>query len=685
MSVEKATGKWQSFSAGLGGNVYTFLTLFYGFCKDHTTLQNLSLLATNRKLPVVAFEGEVAFNDINGTYLIPMRNSEGKIVNLSHCYPGKGIIRTAGCKTSLTGLELLIGNERPIYICEGEWDMLALRWFFTCMKIPAIVVCVPGASIFKDEWVPFLANREIYCCYDNDMPGSAGEHKAATFLRPVVKEISFLEWPESFPEKYDVRDFILAHNQQPFSKKRGDKCWEVFKNLFTATTKKERENPQAAQVEQGQPVIIPQREELEGVYYKWLKLKDEKPIALMYGTIFANRLQGESIWMFLVAPPGGTKTSLLSTLSKSPEIETTTSLTPAALISGIRFQQGQDPSILLKVDGKVLVIKDFTTILEGNPMARDEIFGILRDVYDGYVEKYFGHIGKKSYTSKFGVLSGVTSVIDSYTYKSTSLGERFLKYRLDKEWTEDFQKDLMERALGQLEREGQMREELQNVAYRYLTKKMPETLPTFTKEQSSQIIQLAKFTAWCRGSVSRDKFTGEMTAPPSRELGTRLTKQFMKLAVGICVYYEDEELSHRVMNIIKEVAFDTAPAITVGLVKKLYMQTKHSAKATVPQRWVNEVTNMPPASCGILLNNLMMLDIIIRVTGMERVRCEYRLNKNLYDIINASGIFAMHTPGVLHKKTPIIKIKAPVSKIIPEKKHIFLKKSKKFTIKKRPN
>ena len=45
-------------------------------------------------------------------------------------------------------------------------------------------------------------------------------------------------------------------------------------------------------------------------------------------------------------------------------------LTPAAMISGYVDPNGPDPSLLPQLDGKCLVVKDFTTILAMNPMQR---------------------------------------------------------------------------------------------------------------------------------------------------------------------------------------------------------------------------------------------------------------------------------------------------------------------------
>ena len=90
-----------------------------------------------------------------------------------------------------------------------------------------------------------------------------------------------------------------------------------------------------------------------------------------------------------------------------------------------------DHSLLPKLDGKVLVIKDFTALLNMPREARQQILGDLRDAYDGNAAKAFGtHVETRRYTSKFGIMAAVTGAIDKHAAVMQQLGERFLKLRL---------------------------------------------------------------------------------------------------------------------------------------------------------------------------------------------------------------------------------------------------------------
>ena len=108
----------------------------------------------------------------------------------------------------------------------------------------------------------------------------------------------------------------------------------------------------------------------------------------MLATVVAHNYPGDPVWLFLVGAPGSAKTEIIRTLRTS-KTYSLSSLTQHTLISGLKTK-GDDPSLLPKLDGKVLVIKDFTTVLSGRRDVRTEICGQLRDIYDGFCEKSFG-------------------------------------------------------------------------------------------------------------------------------------------------------------------------------------------------------------------------------------------------------------------------------------------------------
>jgi DNA primase len=87
-----------------------------------------------------------------------------------------------------------------ILICEGELDAL-VAWSH---NIPA-VSSTGGCKMFKDEWVSWLANKEVYICYDNDSPGAEGAVK----VLGLIPHAHIVLIPER-PNVKDLTDYCMA-------------------------------------------------------------------------------------------------------------------------------------------------------------------------------------------------------------------------------------------------------------------------------------------------------------------------------------------------------------------------------------------------------------------------------------------------------------------------------------------
>ncbi len=103
-----------------------------------------------------------------------------------------------GATAALYGANKLSLSE-TIVVCEGELDSLVLEanGFYA-------VSTTGGTGTFKEEWIPLLANKDIYICYDNDKPGLEGMVRV-TKMMPSIKAI-FL--PKDVGDHGDVTDFF---------------------------------------------------------------------------------------------------------------------------------------------------------------------------------------------------------------------------------------------------------------------------------------------------------------------------------------------------------------------------------------------------------------------------------------------------------------------------------------------
>jgi hypothetical protein len=571
---------WDSKTSGLSGNLGQFFYHVgernFEMLKESSEAQKK--LAVNRKLPRSAFlDCRIGFD--GRFYTIPVRNGSNKsLVDLRIWKPGGKILSTPRARAGLFGSEALFDQKRreePVYICEGEWDAIALRWLLKTISEEGITVAVPGADVFKPEWALWFKDRDVVALYDADEAGARGEKKAYDSLKSIAATMRFVCWPADVPDGFDVRDWVVYG---ALKKQTPRTCWRRLKLLFEENDHPQKRGEKSDVTDEKKKLTPIEHGDLYVRYKKWLHLTNEDALAILFGTCLANKLEGDPLWLFIVAPPGGMKSELIMTLGDCDDIEAVSSVTPHALVSGANLSGGGDPSLIPKLNGKVLAIKDFTTILQAHPNVRDEIFGQLRDCYDGKFEKMFGNGVLRKYNSKFGIVAGVTPSIDAYASLSQGLGERFLKYRMDGNLIHQDEAERILRAIKNVNKEVSMRKDLLSAAARFMARKISvkqEDLPTIDEVIVSKIVSLAMLVSRMRGVVNRDKYnTGLLLSKASYEIGTRLAKQFTKLAVGVALYHGSKAVTETEYRLVAKVALDSTPDRIEELVRILYYEEK---------------------------------------------------------------------------------------------------------------
>ena len=536
------------------------------------------------------------------------------------------------------GLNKYDPQYKRIYICEGEWDTMALDMLAGELGKKYNIVGVPGASTFKPEWLELFRDKEVVSLYDNDEAGEKGEVNAQKRLAGIAESMWFVHWPVDAPTGFDVRDWIRygLKIEKPIG------CW---KNLHTLL----KSEPRIISI--AEKVVIRQQSTIEGTasiedvfrtYKKWLHSEHDRPdaITIAFAVCMANRLEGDPVWLFFVGPPGSMKSELLMSLSDHTTVYATTSLTTKTLISGAPTFSAKDPSLIPQLNGKILICKDFTSILTMQYMVRDEIFGILRDAYDGKIEKVFGTGLRRSYRSKFGILAGVTSKIESFTTLHQSLGERFLKFRLVSEDRTSEEARIF-KALANFNHEIQMRIELSNIACKSLNRELPKDIPTPKGIYVDKIVALARFTALMRGVVERNQYNQMVLYRPSQEVGTRLAKQLSKLGIGIAMFLGHQEFKDEEIRIVSKVARDTCPELFEIIVRRIWAENKEFERP-IRTSQVAWLTRLPVATISRVLQDMELLQIVNRHTMNGKTL--WTLNRSITSLIEKIGMYNDEQP-----------------------------------------
>lgn len=558
--VNEEKGTFHCKTCPVSGNAYTFLQTFYDHWHSKTTTKQYKALSKDRGIPYEAFEmAELAWDGENKRWLFPVRNSKGSMVNLVKWDPvpnaeGKRlIINTSECKLHLHNLERL-GDSPKVYVCEGPHDQIAWEYFLYLNKIKdSAIVAVPGCQTFKEEWAEHFADREVTFLYDNDEPGTLGMDRAITILRKATRcrSISKINWPESFPEKFDIRDYVSKNLSRP---ERG--LLELKQMLSEVEVLTHKSNIKRTSFKE----LI---KDFKDCVYFPQEMQDGLLISL--AVILSNRLFIDPycpIWLYIVGPSGKGKTMILQSCSETEVTRFETTIGPKTLVSGWKDSSGEDMSLLPHIIYKTLIIEDFTAIMNLPAGDQNEVYATLRTTYNGRYEKTFAHIGTRVYpdpssghpTCHYTVLAGCTGVI--HADKRANEGERFLKFHMPMGDDPARQvRSAINKTVNEETPETLLREPV-SAFIEHKLENLPESPPKVPEWIINRTIGLSQITAMLISVVVRKQ--DELISRPEPGIATRISKQLIKSGQAIAFVLGKKEVDAECYRIMQRLGFNTA-------------------------------------------------------------------------------------------------------------------------------
>jgi hypothetical protein len=248
-------------------------------------------------------------------------------------------------------------------------------------------------------------------------------------------------------------------------------------------------------------------------------MNDLFPIAA--ASYLSREWEGEPLWIMGIAPAGSGKTATVDQFSELEEMNNAvivSSITPAALISGYGGE-GMDPSLMARLHNKLLVAKDFGTILSMGSNQVNEIFGLLREAFDGSVRKTFGHLERVYDPIHFNFIALTTEACHKVAPFNQQLGERFLKFEVTPPTIPS--------------PPPKINPAIKSHIAEWLMAKEKETIPKLSDDDYGWIGTVAKTTAVLRTSVIHEGYSKEVKEIPGFEGSARLEKQLNKLYTAL--------------------------------------------------------------------------------------------------------------------------------------------------------
>ena len=346
----------------------------------------------------------------------------------------------------------------------------------------------------------------------------------------------------------------------------------------------------------------------------------------------------ERVWLQVVGPPSSGKTESVLPFSGDEMAVFISELTENSLMSSYVSENGdEDMSLIPKLDGKLLVIKDLTLTLDLPPKQRDKVIATLRDAYDGETGRASGTKGTQQYKSKFGVLACVTDEIDQFMARHQRLGERFLMFRMQREplaFKERHERSyhVMSQALDKkdqwkAELRAAVQESLKEI--RVLCRQNPR-LP-LKEEDVWSILRPGDLLALLRTS------SGNETAI-SPEMGGRVCQQLMNLGRAHMIADGRTEWGPSEDALVRRVAVDSLEPLRKRIVRAMYKLGPH--RPARPMKWLEERVGSTRGKILPALNQMLYVGVTERPQE-DDVSHEplFKLSGDAYEAIKESRLF----------------------------------------------
>lgn len=300
-------------------------------------------------------------------------------------------------------------------------------------------------------------------------------------------------------------------------------------------------------------------EDVHNLYKNLFYIEDTKRIDVVLAIALSRKLPGIPLWLILVGPSGDMKSVQLNSFT-GKEVYVLHNLTSKTLVNGYR-DKTKYPDLAPTLHNKLVIIPDMAQILKLPPVEKGELWGQLRDLYDGLAGKASGMGCDAKYSNlKVTLLAGSTPSIDGQILVHQDLGTRELVYRTsgNKE-----KHKLIEKCFENESMESEISEQVKEVTQAFIsqTRIRREEYP---KEVLDEIKNIAIYVTYMRATAEFDNYSNELRNLVYPEEPSRIAKQLKRLY--ICLKSLEWDYSdYKAFQILWHVARSSAFPIRIRL------------------------------------------------------------------------------------------------------------------------
>jgi hypothetical protein len=323
--------------------------------------------------------------------------------------------------------------------------------------------------------------------------------------------------------------------------------------------------PPNLQPHKDRPVTI---DDIKRKLREYYVLKDEGIVDVVLATFIANKLStvDAPVWLLLVAESSGGKTEIIDMFSDLQDDKyklsySISDLSTNTFISGMQ-NNTNETSLLHKINGRIIFIKDFTTILTKNKEEMKTLLGQFREIYDGEVNKDFGTGKSVHWKGRVGVIAGLTPPAVEVMARQGGMGERFIAYYINQPSDEELSQAMKDSYTKDVRK---IKTQLRAMVAQYVEAHvlMAETADFDMQSLSDEILndlnEVGQFATRARSTMLTDIRSGDPISLPSIERFPRFTKELQSIAKAFCLMNGRVALTEGQKRILYKIALDSIP------------------------------------------------------------------------------------------------------------------------------
>ena len=622
LSVNSETTEWDCKSCGASGNWVGFVRQLYE-CSDRI-VSDYAALATLRPpiQPETFMRWGVLQSFIDGVWMVPGYGPNGKLNALYRWTAPAGTtkrrLQTSGdTGHQLCGMAQYDQTKSTVWLCEGAWDGMA--WWQAlntvgkgedgeltevpagserCLLADASVLAVPGCNIFKDHWCELLAGKHVIVAFHNDHarehpPGSGNFHRAGWDGSRRVTEIlaSSPKPPESIdvlcwgrdghdpdlPNGFDLRDAVARDGPENAVKLVLSRVAGV-----PAQWTSDRVHVKGRTVSVLQSMSCSSFRDLTTAWRIALKWRRdlEDVLSVMLAVALSTDQIGDQLFLQVIGEAGSAKTRLCDGMLVSNYCFPLEHLT--GFYSGWKDPSGKDFSLLPRANGKTMITPEGDVIVASPKFS--EIMSQQRRIFDGTSGTTFKNRDKETrYTGLRTpwIMAGTPALLEQ---DQSRLGDRFLQICIDRpceEEIDDIQLKIGWTALRSVRQssnghaDGQT-EETMTKAYKltggyvdYLRTDAYGIINNISLREEEVIRSCAAMAKIVADFRARPHPDHKREIEAYKEVPSRVTAQFVRLAVCLAGVLNKREVDGDVMRLVAKVAADSSRGKTWEIARHL--------------------------------------------------------------------------------------------------------------------